>query len=241
MWPFARVPQEVTRREAPRLVATLALAGLVSGLAIVGSYRLTLPTIRENQAAALRRAVLEVLPGAERLERLEWRDAGLVAAESEAADPDPAGDAGDDGGGELIGYAIPAAGAGYQDTISLIYGFDPATRRIVGMQVLESRETPGLGDKIYRDDAFVAQFRDLAVDPAVVLVKEEPTAANQVDAITGATISSRAVVGIIERANRQWLGRLPGGAPEGPEPDAPPGSPVPGGRISRLDGPEGGR
>jgi len=234
--------------EAPRLVLTLALAGLLSGLAIVGAYRLTLPTIQANQAAALRRAVFEVLPGAERMQRLEWDGASLVASEATAADPDPAVYAGYSADGTLVGYAIPAAGAGYQDTISLIYGFDPARRRIVGMQVLESRETPGLGDRILKDAGFVGQFRDLAVEPPVEVVKDGATADNQVDAITGATISSSAVVRIVRDANAEWLGRLPGpgeAPPLAAEPAASEtvpgpaeerGGPIPGGNLSGGEG-----
>jgi electron transport complex protein RnfG len=77
------------------------------------------------------------------------------------------------------------------------------------MEVLESRETPGLGDKIFKDEDFVANFRDLAVAPEVVVVKKGRTRENEVDAISGATISSHAVVRIINRANSRWLDRLP--------------------------------
>ena len=45
---------------------------------------------------------------------------------------------------------------GYQDTIRVIYAYSFADRAIVGMQVLESKETPGLGDKIEIDADFVA-------------------------------------------------------------------------------------
>lgn len=242
MYPFATIPQKVRLPETPRLVVTLAVAGLLSGLAIVGAYRLTLPAIQANQAAALRRAVFEVLPGAERMQRLEWDGAALVPAEATAADPDPAVFAGYGAGGALVGYAIPAAGAGYQDTIRLLYGYDPAASRIVGMQVLESRETPGLGDRIFKDAGFVAQFRDLAVAPPVALVKDGATAEHEVDAITGATISSAAVVGIIRQANADWLERLPAAGEAPPLADQPApaetvpgpaqerGGPVPGGR-----------
>ena len=58
------------RIEALRLVATLTIAGLFSGISIVLAYRATLPRIQANQRAALERAVLEVLPGTQRLERL---------------------------------------------------------------------------------------------------------------------------------------------------------------------------
>ncbi|MBW1687048.1 MAG: FMN-binding protein, partial [Deltaproteobacteria bacterium] len=108
---------------------------------------------------------------------------------------------------------IPAEGAGFQDTIKLIYGYDPTRRRVVGMQVLESRETPGLGDKIIKDDSFLDCFRDLAISPDVVAVKKGRTQDNEIDAISGATISSLAVVRIINEANARWIERLP--EPEG--------------------------
>jgi len=203
-----------------RLVLTLAVAGFLSGLAIVGAYEITRPLIAANQQAALRRAVFEVVPGAERLQRLVWRDGELVAEPAtqgaDADDPEVYGGYGDDG--TFLGYAIPAEGAGYQDTIQLIYGFVPARSRVVGMQVLESRETPGLGDRIYKDQGFVGAFRDLAVEPRVELVKEAATADNEVAGITGATISSQAVVRIINQANELWRPRLPEEAPPLREP-----------------------
>lgn len=199
--------------EGARLVLTLTVAGLLSGLAIVGAYELTLPAIQANQAAALRRAVLEVLPGAERMERLEWRDGALAAAGEGAPGAGPAVYAGYGSGGELIGYAVPAEGAGFQDTIRLLFGYRPDRRRIVGLAILESRETPGLGDRIYKDPEFVAEFSDLAAEPAVELVKGGGDGPNQVDAITGATISSKAVVDIVNGAAGEWLGRLPAGDP----------------------------
>jgi electron transport complex protein RnfG len=85
------------------------------------------------------------------------------------------------------------------------------------MEILDSRETPGLGDKIYKDAAFVANFASLSVDPEIVAVKKgNKSAPNQIDAITGATISSKAVVKIINTANALWLPRL----------EAAPGSPA---------------
>lgn len=198
----------------PRLVTTLALAGLLSGLAIVGAYEATRPRIAANQARALRAAVFEVVPGADKLQRLAWRDGRLEPAAGDAGG-EPSIYAGYGADGRFLGYAIPGEGAGYQDVIVLLYGFDPARRRVVGMRVLESRETPGLGDRIYKDAGFVAAFRDLAVEPEIELVTDGATAANQVDGITGATISSRAVVRILNDANAEWLDRL---FPPGAEP-----------------------
>ena len=191
-----------------RLVATLGLAGLFSGIAIVGAYELTRPMIEANRAKALRQAVFEVVPGAERLQRLAWRDGVLEAATGEA-EGEPSVYAGHDASGGFVGYAIPGEAPGYQDVIKLLYGFDPARRRVIGMQILESRETPGLGDRIYKDQTFVGAFRDLSIEPEIELVSDGASADNQVDGITGATISAQAVVKIINQANAEWLPRLP--------------------------------
>jgi len=108
-----------------------------------------------------------------------------------------------------VGYAVPGAGAGFQDTIKLIYGYDPSRRVIVGMQVLDSRETPGLGDKIITDDEFLANFEALAIEPSMVAVKKgKKVNPNEVDSITGATISSEAVVKILNESSRQWAPML---------------------------------
>ncbi|HLE85142.1 MAG TPA: hypothetical protein VJG13_12450, partial [Thermoanaerobaculia bacterium] len=79
-WNWVPLRHRISLPETPRLVLTLTVAGLLSGLTIVSAYRLTLPRIQANQAEALRRAVFEVLPGAERMERLVWRPDGAGEA-----------------------------------------------------------------------------------------------------------------------------------------------------------------
>jgi electron transport complex protein RnfG len=65
------------------------------------------------------------------------------------------------------------------------------------MKVLESKETPGLGDKIEKDSSFVNQFD--GSEPVLVGVKRSRRtgAASEIDMITGATISSRTIIDII--------------------------------------------
>jgi electron transport complex protein RnfG len=191
-----------------RLVGTLGFAGLLSGLVIVFAFETTLPTITTHKAKVLREAVLKVLPGAIQMQRLVYRDGKLIVKEEEGQDEEFLFGGYDDEG-RLLGYAIQRAGPGFQDVIHLIYGYLPAKRLVVGMQILESRETPGLGDKIYKDAAFVANFDALAVDPEIVAVKKgTKSAANEVDAITGATVSSKAVVRIVNEGNACWVERL---------------------------------
>ena len=198
-----------------RLVATLAIAGLISGIAIIGIYESTLPTITANKARELREAVFKVLPGVSRMQALVSRDGELIAV-AEPAKDEPVVYGGYDDAGDFVGYAMPGAGPGFQDTIGLLYGYRPGEKIVVGMEILESRETPGLGDKIFKDMDFVDEFHALAVEPEIVAVKKgTKTAPNHVDAITGATISAKAVVRIINETHAKWTGALP---PPGDEP-----------------------
>jgi electron transport complex protein RnfG len=89
---------------------------------------------------------------------------------------------------------------------------------VVGIQVLESKETPGLGDKIETDPDFLRNFERLDVALAedgsglanrVVAVrtgeKEHPW---EVDGITGATISSVAIAAILDGSAQTWAPRI---------------------------------
>ena len=192
-----------------RLVATLAIAGLISGVAIIGIFEATLDTITANKARELKEAVFKVLPGVEKMQKMIFKDDKLIATNEQVKGEQPIY-GGYDNEGQFVGYAIPGEGAGFQDTIKILYGYKTDTRKVVGMEVLDSRETPGLGDKIYKDLSFVANFDDLTVEPEIVAVKKgKKSAPNEIDAITGATISSKAIVKIINQTNQIWLSNLP--------------------------------
>ena len=208
------VPAQPPAPEEPsffRLVFSLGFAGLVSGMALVGVYLQTKPLIEHNQAEFLREKVLELLPGTVTMEPYVERDGRLVSYEGDPAKL--AGQevvyAGLDEQGEVLGTAIPAEGPGFQDTIRLIYGYDAQRGVIVGMRVLESKETPGLGDKIAKDPVFLSNFDALEVKPEIIAMKKgEKAAPNHIDSITGATISSKAVVDILNRSMQRWLPSL---------------------------------
>lgn len=194
---------------ATRLVASLAVAGFLSGLIIIGIYLATLETINDNKARELREAVFRVLPAVTQMQKLHF-DGMRVAIKEDGKDDENTLYAGYDKGGRFVGYAIASEGPGFQDTIRVLFGYQPARDKVVGMWILESRETPGLGDKIYKDSEFVANFDDLSSKPEIVTVKKgNKSALNEVDAITGATISSKAVVRIINQGIAKWRDRLP--------------------------------
>ena len=213
--------QQPPKPSPARLVLTLGLAGTLSGLVLSTVFQITDPIIRRNNQRALEAAVYTVVPDSARMQKLVLLDDRLQPATPEQAQQRGiyAAYAGD---GTFLGYAIEHQGPGFQDDINLLYGYDPATRRVIGMRVLKSLETPGLGDKIIKDHAFVAQFDDLAVEPLVTVVKDGRDEPFEIDAITGATVSSKAVVTIINAANELWLDKLPDRPPPPPEPEPEP-------------------
>jgi electron transport complex protein RnfG len=185
-----------------RLFATLGLTGAFAGLLIVLSWGLTQPRIQRNKAERLRLAVAEVLGAPARFDTLYVVDGTLrdvAPADRPLADIEQvyAGYAAD---GRLAGFAIAAGEPGFADVVRLIFGYDPSGRRLLGMKVLESKETPGLGDKIEKDTTFTGQFRTVAAPLRGVKADRATGDPHEVDLITGATISSRTVVRIIDNA-----------------------------------------
>jgi electron transport complex protein RnfG len=182
-----------------RLLVTLGGAGAIAGLLLVFVYQATQPAIQAYKAMVLRQAVQEVLKGPERWDTLYVVDSGLTLQPPEGADAASLEMVflGYQEDGRPIGFAITGAEFGFQDIIELIFGYDPQTRTVIGMKVLSYKETPGLGDKIEKDSAFVAEFDGAETPIAGVRTGRATGAANEVDMITGATISSRAVIDII--------------------------------------------
>ena len=209
-----QLPVQEKEPSSTTLVAALSIAGFLSGIIIIAVYLATFDTIAENKARELREAVFRVLPGVSQMQKLRFDGEELVVVPAEAKDDEETVYGGYDDEGRFMGYAIANQGPGFQDTIRVLYGYQPDGRKVVGMWILESRETPGLGDKIYKDAAFVANFDDLAIDPQIVSMKKgTKSAPNEIDAITGATISSKAVVRIINNGHAIWDQRLPHAAP----------------------------
>jgi len=211
--PKTPAPKEVSTF---RLVATLAVAGALAGLLIVMVNLHTKPIIDKYKAEQLKLAVYEVLPGVEHYDT--WY---LVDGKLSMTLPAGAKESeykriyiGRDKDGKTQGVAISRGESGFQDVIMVIFGLDPATQKLTGMKILDSKETPGLGDKIYKDQAYVSQFFEGPLTPLVPVKigagRGEP---NEVDTITGATISSKAVIGIINHALEEWKPVLDQGIP----------------------------
>jgi electron transport complex protein RnfG len=185
-----------------RLLLTLGLGGALAGFVLVFVYQLTLPVIERNKAERLAAAVQEVLKAPDHYDTLYVFDGALTKALPAGTDPKKLETLylGYTADGSHIGFAIASAEPGFQDQVRLIFGYDNTTRTLLGMKVLESKETPGLGDKIEKSEAFVSQFDGVAAPLKGVKARDGTGDPHEVDMITGATISSRAVIRIINNA-----------------------------------------
>lgn len=186
-----------------RLLATLGFAGAIAGALIVSVYGATLPRIEAHRAELVESAIREVLKAPARWDTLYLIEGALTKEVAAGADLRRVERAflGFDDAGALVGAAVTAGEPGFSDIITLIFGIDPTTGTLLGMKILGHKETPGLGDKIERP-AFMGQFG--GVETPLRGVKGAPAAPNEVQTITGATISSRTVVNTINRATEKW-------------------------------------
>lgn len=191
----------------------MVTVGTLCALLIVMTFQTTLPIIKHNKTVALEKAVFKVLPGATQRVTFKKTENGFEPMTGEVTNEEVVY-AGFDDQNKLVGVAVEATGQGFQDVLNLLYGYSIDKQEIIGFYVLESRETPGLGDKIEKDEAFHKNFDnlDVSLDASLQSIKNpvEPvkhgTKSNpwQVDCITGATISSKAVGNIIKASTQKW-------------------------------------
>ncbi len=208
--------QQAPATSSTQMIATLGGVAAMAGFLVVLVFQLTKPIIAENQRIAIERAVFQVVPGASQRRDYLVRDDGVVPAE-QGGEGIPVY-AAFDAEGNLEGVAAKAGAVGYADMIHLLYGFDPACECVRGIKVLKLAETPGLGDKIITDANFVANFDALdarlneagdALANAIVTVKSGSKANPwEIDAISGATVSSVAVGKAVNQSAQALLPKL---------------------------------
>ena len=193
------------------MLLTLGLIAAISGLLVATAYEYTAPIIAEKERLATEAAVLRILPGAvakrdfviDAAGRLAPVDPASGGANGSAAGGGGLVYAGYDAQGRLQGLAFTGVGSGYSGPVEVLFAYDPERQLIVRSKVLKSTETPGFGDKLDTDPAFLKNLEALdarldatgqaLANPIVTVKNGTKTQPWQIDAITGATLSSRAM------------------------------------------------
>jgi electron transport complex protein RnfG len=180
------------------MLATLTVIGVISGGALSFVNTWAVPHIVENQKRDTERAIFLVQPAAKSYEAVAGVKYELYRVFDAEKQP--------------IGYAMPFAGNGFQGKIKIMAGVSPDASTVIGLEILDQVETPGLGTKV-TEDPYRGQFTKLVAQPEIVAVKgAPPTKPNEVQTITGATISSKAVIMIVNDALRTLRTGLKEGA-----------------------------
>ncbi|RTR38946.1 FMN-binding protein [Shewanella canadensis] len=200
------------------MIRTLAGIAMLSGFLVVLVYQITKPIIAENKRIAIEKAISVVLSDVSSKRDYFLGEEGLILLDADQKESSLEGEkiyAAYDDKDELRGIALEAAATGYQDVIRILYGYDPSCQCVTGIKVLKMAETPGLGDKIAFDAEFLKNFKALdarlnanldAIQNEIVTVKHgAKTEPWQIDAISGATISSKAIGKMINQSGQKVI------------------------------------
>jgi len=175
---------------AKMIIVLTILTTLIGGI-LAAWDGFTAPKIQQHRQEALEAAIAEVLPSYSTYEKISTGSFPLYVGKRED--------------GSVVGVAFEASGSGFQGVISMMVGLTPDFRKITGLKVLEQVETPGLGARIAGDPMnksnpgwFTDQFKGVDPLPKIDAVKnQKPSNPHEIQAITGATISSKSVVKIL--------------------------------------------
>ena len=159
--------------------ASLFIITLVAALCLGLVYDITKAPIERQRQNTKTEAMQKLIPKASSFEPFETagRDESIIV--SLYAGLDEAG---------IVGYIIGVSPGGYSGRIDMVVGID-AGGVIAGVKILRQTETPGLGARA-TDEEFIGQFREKS---GLFSAVKNPSRDNEIQAITAATITSRAV------------------------------------------------
>lgn len=196
------------------------ILAILFGAALAGVQITLSPTIEANKINETRQKVPELVLGTEGARQLAEEGKALAVTPHtlsvEAAGKQTSYSVFEarKADGELAGWVVKAGGQGYADKIELLVGLGPLAESIKGLFILDQKETPGLGNKVVTPE-WRSQFLEKSSAQPLVVVKGGAKAENEIDAVTGATISSRAVTNIVNTAVSDLQTQLAAIAAEG--------------------------
>ena len=158
-----------------RLAGTLFLIAAVVAVALAGVNSVTAPAIAELNAQKTQEAISAVLPGGFDTEITDFADASGIVSKIYQGEG---------------GYAVEVGPGGFDNTITMMVGIDNEGK-VLGISIVSHTETAGLGAVAAAGTPAGIAFRDqfVGASGSVSVTKDGGT----MDAITGATITSRAV------------------------------------------------
>lgn len=172
--------------------AVLFIICVVVSAALAGTNMLTADRIAQQEAQNAEESRMIVLPTADSFESQE--DGAYYTGLS---------------GSELVGYVFETEASGYGGKVGVMTGID-TEGNITGVVILSHNETPGLGANAQKPD-FLNQYLQPAPEGGLSVIKYQAPAEGQIEAMTGATITSTAVTNAVNQAIEQYYS-VKGGA-----------------------------
>ena len=171
----------------------LIISSFCFGLLIAIANAAWSPRIEQNRIYKLNRLMGELLPAAKSFELTVEMKVELAKGKRVKSNIYKA--LSDEGG--CVGWAFNCEGPGFQDKIELVVGVDKDLEKVAGFNVLASNEPPGFGDQI-KLGYYRSQFVGVPAEKLeLVKTGDDERIDSEIVAISGATVSSEAVVKII--------------------------------------------
>jgi electron transport complex protein RnfG len=170
----------------------LMVSSVIFGLILAATESAWGPRIAENQVRLFNKQAGQLLPEATAFEAVTEE----ILIQPEQGTPQQADIRKALKENTPVGWVFIVEGAGFADKIRLVVAVDAAFEKLKGFSVLASSETPGFGDKIKIKDGFYqSQYNGAPVGEFTLVKTGNPQQIdNEIVAITGATVTSQAVV-----------------------------------------------
>jgi electron transport complex protein RnfG len=168
---------------------SLFIICLVTTFCLAFVYGITKDTIverTEKDAEVQRKMVISQADSFEKLEGWEKDDESGLISQVYAAYS----------GEKLIGYVFNALPKGYGGEIAVTVGVSK-TKKITGVKIGNNEETPGLGSKT-ANEVFTGQYTGKDISSSLKVTRVPARAENEIQAVSGATVSSRAVTQAVQ-------------------------------------------
>ena len=183
-------------KENFKLGITLLIITAITGVIIGFANNLTKDAILENSKIN-KEDLKAILPQAESIQDIEFTETETVKEVYEAVN-----------GGEVVGHVLKVTTKGFHGPVDFAIGIS-VDEKVSGIKVLSHSETPGLGAKI-EEEKFTTRFSDKGISEDLEAVKVTPNKDNEVEAISGATTSSKATVSAVNDAIRFYKENIKG-------------------------------
>lgn len=186
-------------REYLKLGMVLAIITSIAGVLLGVANDVTKDAIAENSKLNKEDLAI-IMPQATSVEELDKELQGNILEVFE-------GKNGSDG----VGYLFKVTTKGFHGPVDMMIAISNDSK-LTGIKILSHSETPGLGAKI-TEEKFTSRFSDVSIENGISIVKNSPSKDNEIEGVTGASISSKAVGTAVNEVVNYFRVNIQGEAP----------------------------